>query len=552
VTAVRAFIAAVLTLAPAAAPALQALPPGPAPAPPTALQSQLEEVEEAIQRGELERAQALALRGQSTAHEAGATDLESQFFFYLGLERQRSATGITDEPTRQRILKKGADYYRRSLALKPRASVLNNLGQIEAETGQPAEAVAHLTQAVEMGGERRSFYERNLAAALEKRGDAPAAFQRCREAVRAQPEDREALRCVVRAGRGQPEDLVAFLWERAGAGGVAATQDAALQLLAERWGSDAVRVELLTLVAFTLSRQSYAAGEWLEGEVALDLRKLSADPAVGEGATCLRWLHGSVRDPARYAWWGRRGERSHDAPRGMWPREAFRALARALGRRAAAAGDEGGAEAYLLLAAHVDREETDPRAVLELADLYIAQGRKAEVQRLLEQEAPALFYGKGAAYRTSQLRRVYDFHRALGVIYASVEEGRPPASPQQPASATFQLEHALRAAETYNERAQREGRPDRIVAEPRLVNLLAGSYAKAGSPARADDLRLRSAEEYLELGDGDAAAVVLRPLGDASRGTLAPATRKRYELLVARLPATEKEKRNLVPRVERP
>ena len=216
-----------------------------------------------------------------------------------------------------------------------------------------------------------------------------------------------------------------------------------------------------------------------------------------------------------------------DPPRGIWPRDAFRGLIRSLGNWQQHSGSLSRAESFYRLSIDLNRREIDPIACLALADLYISQDRVSDVDRLMNQLGPELFYGKAAAYRGSQWQKIYEFHRTLGLLYSYLKRWGDSGNP---ASAIFQLEHAMQAAARLNVRP-----------EPRLVDNLATAYENSTQFERGSSLRLRYAEEFIQEKDYISARELLAPLAKQSAtGQLGAVDVQRYKRDLQLIPPSQK------------
>jgi tetratricopeptide (TPR) repeat protein len=244
-------------------------------------------------------------------------------------------------------------------------------------------------------------------------------------------------------------------------------------------------------------------------EFAGRLAELGSDPDIGRGALDIRTLHDlEALDPRRYGWWADKTHEYEDPPRGVWPADGFRALVRSLGGRYKQIGERRKAENYYRLAIDLRPYDVDPAAIRDLTQLYIEENQLPKVNLLAEEYEDRLFRAKGAAYRSSRLRKIFEFHRTLGVLYATI--GRWGDS-YRVDSAIFQLEHAQEKSREVEERA--EGvLPEKYRFSPDMVNMLATGYVATDQPSRSYELRVEEAERFQQQGDAEAVRKVLEPI----------------------------------------
>ncbi len=437
------------------------------------------------------------------AKRSGNKEWEGDCYFYLGLTRQQQAEARGWGTETVSLAKEAEAFYEAALRIRPdSAPILNNLAQVYLRTGRKDRAAGLMNKAILLGGKQQPFYTMNYAEYLAGSGDWRGARDNYGKVLEAQPENLEAHNRLVKLDLGHDQTHLAdYLWEIVKKGQVLRAQKTVVNILSEGTWKGA-KEELIAIVAASLSKQYYEPAGYSQMDIAAQLEKVGRDPSIGLGVAELRHLHEGGMDPSRYPWWGKRAVDSRDPPRGIWPRDAFRQLIRSLGNWYEK-GDPGLAEQYYLLSANLSETEIDPTALLALADLYVTQERKADLDRLAREYVFRLFTGKGRAYRHSQVDRIFEFHRALGVIYGYLEQW---GASDVPTSAVFQLEHAREIA--------RRRRGEDLVFEPRLVALLAMAYERKSppEPERSVQLRLEFAESYLQQKKERDAAEILKPL----------------------------------------
>jgi len=291
-----------------------------------------------------------------------------------------------------------------------------------------------------------------------------------------------------------------------------------------------------------LSRIPYEPAKFTELELAGRLAELGSDPDIGRGALDIRTLHDlEALDPRRYGWWADKTHEYEDPPRGVWPADGFRALVRSLGGRYKQIGERRKAENYYRLAIDLRPYDVDPAAIRDLTQLYIEENQLPKVNLLAEEYEDRLFRAKGGAYRNSRLRKIFEFHRTLGVLYATI--GRWGDS-YRVDSAIFQLEHAQEKSREVEERA--EGvLPEKYRFSPDMVNMLATGYVATDQPSRSYELRVEEAERFQQQGDAEAVRKVLEPIKTQELPT---GLRSRIDRLAVS-PATTAAGRGLSPEV---
>ncbi len=445
---------------------------------------------------------------------------EADFLFYLGLTRHQQAIAEAEAAQSDSLLSQAETYYRKALELRPDSgSIMNNLSQLYLRRGKHAEAENLLNRALALKGTRQAFYTQNYASLLVAQGNWKAAEDNYLLTLKSQPKNLDAHRGLVNLYLEFDRDRLAkYLWDLLDRGELLRAQDSALEaLISPDWDAKD-KQELLSIAVASLSKQYYDPSQFLETQTARSLSRFAGDAHIGEGIREIRRLHrASGLEPDRFTWWAGRGGIRHDPKRGLWPRDAFRSLIRTLGNWYQKQQRNETAEAYYVLSVRLFPGEVDPQASLLLADLYAGSGRLHALKKFLERYAPQLFYGKGEAYRTSQVERIYMYHRTLGIMYGYIGQW---GNSGQPASAIFQLEHALELAPQIG-----------VDVEPRVIELLATGYEKTNQPASSIRLRLDAARAYLAGNDPGSARVILAPVIKATGISMSAEDRVRFERL---------------------
>ena len=489
---------------------------------PAAAKEVVESGRSALARGDTERARADFERGLEAARQRGDRAAEADLLFYLGLTGQRQAAEATEAEERRRLLEASARSYTGALQVKsglgaPLGPTLNNVARVYADLGWKDAARDALERALAAKDDsRRPLYAKTYARLLAETGEWREAATWYRTAVEGWPEDAEAHDALVALYRERaPAELPGYLWWLVERGQVDRAQAGALAALSAGGVSEEVGAWLLGVVAGTLAEQYGAPGEFRGSAAWKALAPLESQEQVGPGVRELARLYATGElSPEAFPWW--RGHRSTPPGDGLSPGQAFRQLAVAIGRWHERTGKQEGlalAERYFRFANDF-WGEPDPVAFFELADLYIQTDRTAELEQL-SARSPSLFQGKGEAYRRGDWQAIFDFHRALGLVYGTLGQWGNSATPT---SAIFQLERARQAAAEYNRTRPQGAEP--LSVPPALVGLLAKGYQETGRESEAQSVRTAAAAEYRRLGDERAAEMVLRTTG--AEGLLDP------------------------------
>ncbi len=501
-------------------------------------QGELEEAAvQALKAGDYERARELFREVLVRVTESGDS---ARVYFYLGLTDQQTALASGGEP--RELVDRAAQNYQRALELRPDFSAaLNNLAQLYARFG-PDERAGELyarAVAVHEGDPRQAFYAANYADFLADQGMWKAASEYYTRALESSPSDPETRRRLLEVyARSDPKMAVRHLWEGIQLGAVNQTLQGALELLATEHRD---KTEVLTIVVVALSEQYYEPSTFGATDTGERLRSLSDDPEVGAGIAQILLLHeGNDLEPQSYGWWAARGDIFEDPAFGMWPRDGFRQLIRSLGDRYRESGSLERAWRYYELSATLELEDPDPEAFLGIVDIALATGHLDSLEVFAERYVPTLFFGKHQAYKRSRYPEIYSYHRSLGVLFAHLERW---GNSWTPASAIFQLEHALCAAwfhntgETppelpcgYDVGPGHEDVAEPVLVEPRVMESLAAAYKATDQADALPGIALSTAAMYVDQAEAETALGLLRVLEGRQ---LPPSARALYEELRA-------------------
>lgn len=481
----------------------------------------------ALEAGNYEDALAWFRRGMSRAD---SSNWEVRFLFYSGLTYQKRVEEQRTSLRKKEWIEQAERHYLQVLERDPRsATTMNNLARLYEAAGRTAEASRMYERALQLEQSPEPALEKNYADFLAKNGQWEEAANRYEALVKKEPQSTAPHKTLVERYLkiGSPR-LIDYLWELVEQGQVLRTEEASLAALeAREWEPELVD-QLFTILAVSLSQRYYAADSFLEGQAAERLQHLtqSSNASIARCAEELVRVHGREDlQPQSYPWWSKRGDPEEEAPRGMWPRDAFRELVRSLGQRAKQVQNFELAERYFRLAADLAPDEVDPLGFRELVDLYVEQNRMDELRLLAEEYEPQLFMGKGTAYRESHLAKIFDYHRTLAELYAYLDQW---GHERDPNSAIFQLSRAWQTARLLDEQSAKE-EVGRVEFTPQLANLLAQGYQSTGQEEKSSEVRLSAAEMYLQDGNDRKAELVLAPLEDSeAQNRLTSSHRARY------------------------
>lgn len=407
--------------------------------------------------------------------------------------------------------------YERVLADRPDSPVIwNNLAKLYAGSGRSAEADSLFRMAVAAGGRYELVFQLNYAEFVLDQGLAARAAGLYEQIVAEYPDDRRANDGLAKAYVAQADvsGLTAYCWREISLGHARRIVGIAMDVLPSLAWDDAPddasgatsegppwgwSNEYASIIAAALARARYDPLTFLESDVGRRLRELARESEALDG---LVRLFGPAR-PAdlqarSFDWWAAQEyEPFEEAPRKS-PRDSFRLLARQIGSEYRISGDRKTADAYYTLAAGLSRDEVDPEAVLEMAEMRFEVDDVDGLDSVLAVYNHLLFEGKGAAYLRGDNATIYRYQRALGIMYGRL--GRW-GKDDQIGTANFHLREAIRAAEANNESESGE----RIMVSPEIINLRAKSLLENGNASSGLDLQLKYAQKYTDAGKPGAA-----------------------------------------------
>jgi tetratricopeptide (TPR) repeat protein len=432
-------------------------------------------------------------------------ELRAKYGFYTALVNQQCADDEkVPKERRARARAASIDEYETYLRWNPNSGgTLNNLAQLYAQEPADREKALKLyDRAIALQDDRSTVYALNRAKLQGEMGQSDAALKASVDAVKKDPRNQAAQELTISLleARGSSEDVGEYVRELNKAGLVIRAVDTAVReigrLPAKREPVLIALAEVLANPALPGSPEEFAASE--SGKH-LAMHADSAD--IGAGVKELMQLFAKPGNPQQFYWW-RRDFNESGAKRGWFRGDALLGLARSLGDRCRRAGKERYecAESYYLFALEFASPNAEPNAFLSLSQIYGGTGRRDKLADIERRYEAQLFSGKGMAISRQDKKQEYDFHLALGTMYAYLDKWQDPR--WSPASAIYQLEHAERAAEDFN-RANPGAAQLQFPAQS--AKLLSDGYMKTGQYDKAARTRITRAEKALASGDKDGA-----------------------------------------------
>ena len=457
----------------------------------------------------LDAKQYSAAREMFAEGSARATDPEvkARLDFRQAVTLQQMAnTGEAENP--EENLQQAAKLYHTYLKQNPdSAATANNLAKIyetlgntllqrndpKRATGYFRRATVYYGKAVAAGDSNQGLYLKNYAEFLERIDNWEEAKKVYAQLVQGYPVSPALLKTLTRSYmRRGPGDLAELLWNMLDAGYVSQSAKIALGVL-RRTLNDTTdsRIELLTIVSAALAQGTDDRRRFPGSDMGRQTSALSADNFLGDGAgEIARLYQGQSFNVADYAWWAGRDFGRQDLGKGLYPIDGFRALIRSLGSRSKRSGDLELAESYFLLAARMQESEADPVAIRDLVQMYAEANEFEKIKEVLANYQFRLFEGKGAAYRDSHIKKIFQYHQTLGELYTLIERW---GDSNKIDSAIFQLEHAqqtsvelVRARDVSFKKGlvSTKTLPKNYQFTPQMVDQLSRGYEKQGSQTR--------------------------------------------------------------------
>lgn len=492
---------------------------------------------EHLDAGRYERAVVSFESVRQTAEDVGDSAWVAECLFYVGLAGQLKAQVSGDSMAA--LLGEAIGVYERALEYRPDfPEALNNLGKAYAALGDEKEALESYRKATRYDDGLQTVYAANLAQALVESGEWEDGASIMSKQVLANPDLAERNRKLVSLHiEKDPAGLLPLLWDLIDSSRESAALDMALHALEEgrhrlrrdREGppnidetslpqvwDDHQKRELMTIAAMGLAG-SHVGPQRFRGGVGERLSQLLYDPVLKSPVDELFYLYEAERETSfttdDFGWWTDYAYfDSH--PNAKQPMTALRMLATSLGEWYHNWNQLKKAREYYELAIDLsDIPEKNPRLLTQMSDVYFTLRDAKALEQLVERYQPDLFQMKKRAYELSDVKGIYTYHRALGLMFSNLEElsGEHRTGV---ASAEFQLFHAIDKAREFNHHADRTQSPERLEVEVQLVKRLADIYERTDQRQRAKNLLREMREDYVKW-DRKAAADSMLLLRDS-------------------------------------
>jgi hypothetical protein len=428
-------------------------------------------------------------------------ELRARHGFYAALvNHQRSDDAKLSKEERARARTAAIAGYEEYLRTHPDSGgALNNCAQLYAqESGTQAMALRFYDRAIAANDARADAYQLNRAKLLNEMGQGDAALKSSLDIARKDRRNSAAqeLSLTLLEGRGNPTEIAEYVRGLNEAGLVIRAIDTAVQQIERLPGK-----RELVLIALVDSLANPTLTELPEtfarSDTAKTLAKHAQDPDIGAGVGELLKLYRNPEQPRSLSWW-RNDFNESGREHGWFRGESFLTLARSLGDRCRRAGKQHYecAESYYKFALEFASPMAEPNAFVALAQMYGSSGRQADLASIAKKYEPQLFSGKGMAISRQDKQKEFQFHLALGTMYAHLGKWQDPQ--WSPAGAIYQLEHAQRAAQSYNGAHPGD---KRLQFPSQATELLSDGYTKVGDVKKAAAVRVTGAEEALAAGD---------------------------------------------------
>lgn len=417
--------------------------------------------------------------------------------FFLGLADQYEAARAVGQRKSQ-LLSSAAKHYERALTINPNWSpALNNLARIRLDEGRVDEAKSKYSQAIENSADQKSMYSQKAVDAFQGKLPADQNLEILRRNVELgspdSTETAQAHRQVMELVQRRPNDCLDYLWETAESGKPRLAGLAAFDVLS-RWNQEDQVNELFSLIAFSMSKMGFSRERFAEDEFKRRLTESAQVPGALAPASQLLDLFATQRIPSRikYDWWSRHYDPYRDPKRGYWCKDSFEKLIVSIGDEYRSKTNLALAEKYYRLG--FDLSGVNPRALFRLADLYVSTGRQEELNSILQAYDGQIYKAKGDTYkykfRVSQLKEMFEFHRALGYAYAKL--GQFASDDSRVRNAVFQISRAYDVAERLSAVDSKKN----YIVDSGLTLMLANWYQETGQDAKSTALLVSQSKLY--------------------------------------------------------
>lgn len=484
---------------------------GPALADDKDLQQAIQGAAQDLGNSEWRKAQHELEKARRDFAESKDASLRAQYTFYSGLvDHQCSDDRKVAAADRESARLRGIAAYETYLQSNPDSGgALNNLAQLYAQgdADQRKKALGLYERAAAVKDPRATTYELNRIKLLGDMGATDQALRETRKVSAARVADSDAaleLELSLLRRLGPADGIANYVRRLNGLGRVNSAIDTSLAEFDRRTSS---REPILVALAETFANPVLTdlPERFIKTEAAQRLSKHANDGDIGAGVSQLLMLFDQKITPNGMTWW-RQDFNPYDEQRTGSRSAAALTLARALGDRCRLAGRDHYpcAETYYRFAIDFTNATADPQAFLALAQILASTGRQEELAGVAKRYEAALFNGKETAYGRESKPRIFQFHMALGTMYAYIGKWEDPQRPW--AGAVFQLQHARDVAKEYNAGSSANGHLD---FPEQAAELLSTGYERTGKIDESARVRVEAAEEYLAVGDKASAATLL-------------------------------------------
>ncbi len=416
--------------------------------------------------------------------------------FYTGLSYDFESDNATSPEDRTELLSLAESSYESALMWKeifPEAS--NNLAEVLVRLNRKPEAQALYSALLQDSSLQQSLYLKNAADLNEQLGHWDSAAGQLRQALFKERERTSSAAKLAQLYReNDPERLLPLAWALVDSSMPNAAFDVAVEAMNDTIiiGDRRAEASWLILLVFCQAKSGAnpPSGLWVDGSLPSIRPRWSSrlDTALME----LNWLLDTVGfDQHDYRWWttsrhamrpsvgggvtGKAALVDMAASIGLWYHNQ---LSMSLARRY-----------YEFANATCDNTDLQRLEVLmQLSYVLMATEQYDQIGSLIDQGHQQMFADTMTVFTREEDRDIYEYHRSLGIMLSSLETERDPVGGK--ATASFQLDRALKTVESYNSKAGPTV-GDALIPEPRVVRALVKSYERSGHVDRAKQVNAR-------------------------------------------------------------
>lgn len=423
----------------------------------------------------------------------------AQVIFYCGLSKQLHAQQITDSRESQHAYKQALEHYYEALAFAPaRASILNNVGKVYSALNQPDSSIMYFSKALNNADTTAyKLYQRNIYEMYLKYEQWERASAVLLDLYLSAPDQvniyRELKTLYLQYDSTQLISLVEhMILDSLYTPATSVTKDV---LITSAWDDESLwRLFLLYVVALS-HKETFNTEDF---QIPQDWRNLHDSiqrRAVDEFENI---VNPSFTDSTNFDWWLQYSS-IFKTPLQLKEscgsrKEVFERLVTKLANWHHDWNRLAEAQYYYQKLLSLTEVQPDPHLIIQYSDVLIGQNDMDKLAEFSNEYGPILYQLKGEAYSKNDLKAIYEYHTALGKIFAYLEKEQTPTS--EVTSAEYQLEHALTKASEYNEKA-RQNNDSQIEPDIATVKLLAQTYRRDNRPQQADQLIEKTKTNYL-------------------------------------------------------